>query len=180
MALTFIIAQAVIANAAKIEVWTARAFATVLAEIGPRFEQETGHTLKVSSGLPPEFSRRANAGEPFDVLISGSSPVDQWIEDGRIVATTRTRMARSGIGVGVRAGAPKPDISSVEAFKRALLHAKSIAYLRVGSGISRTCVIVSELQMPSSRKSPGRNPILFPSLSPRERSSSALSSSLRF
>ncbi len=134
-ALAFSLFQPVIAYAAKLEVWTARAFATVLSEIGPRFEQETGHTLKVSSGLPPEFSRRASAGEPFDVLISGSSPVDQWIEDGRIVATTRTRMARSGIGVGARAGAPKPDISSVEAFKRALLQAKSIAYLRVGSGI---------------------------------------------
>lgn len=68
-------------------------------------------------------------------MISGSAPVDEWIKDGKIIAETRTDIARSGIGVEVRAGARKPDISSVEAFKRALLDAKSIAYLRVGSGI---------------------------------------------
>ena len=61
--------------------------------------------------------------------------MDDWIKAGRIIAETRKDIARSGIGVGVRAGARKPDVSSVEAFKRALLEAKSIAYLRVGSGI---------------------------------------------
>jgi molybdate transport system substrate-binding protein len=135
VALTFILAQPVIANAAEIKVWTARAIATVLAEIGPQFEHTTGHNLNVYSGLPADFLRRANAGEPFDILISGSSPVDAWIKEGRIIAETRIDIVRSGIGVEVRAGAPKPDISSVEAFKRALLDAKSIAYLRVGSGI---------------------------------------------
>lgn len=135
VALTFILAQPVFANAAEIKVWTARAIATVLAEIGPQFERATGHKLIISSDLPTAFARRANAGEPFDILISGSSPVDEWIRDGKIIAETRTDIARSGIGVGVRAGARKPDISSVEAFKRALLEAKSIAYLRVGSGI---------------------------------------------
>ena len=133
--LAFILALPVIANAAEIKVWTARAIATVLAEIGPQFERTTGHHLNVYSGLPADFERRAKAGEPFDVLISGSGPVDSWIKDGKIIAATRTDIVRSGIGVEVRTGARKPDISSVEAFKRALLDAKSIAYLRVGSGI---------------------------------------------
>ena len=124
-----------VVTAEEIKIWTARAIATVLAEIGSEFERETGHTLVVSSDLPPAFERRANAGESFDLLISGSSPVDEWIGRGRIVAATRTEIARSGIGVEVRAGAPRPDISSVDAFKRALLNARSIAYLRVGSGI---------------------------------------------
>ena len=106
-----------------------------LAEIGSEFERETGHTLIVSSDLPAAFERRVTAGESFDLLISGSPPVDEWIGRGRIVAATRTEIARSGIGVEVRAGAPRPDISSVDAFKRALLNARSIAYLRVGSGI---------------------------------------------
>jgi len=134
-ALTFILAQPVISNAAEIEVWTARAIATVLAEIGPQFERAMGHRFNVFSGLPADFVRRADAGEPFDILISGSAFVDQWIKDGKIIAETRTNVVRSGIGVEVRAGARKPDVSSVEAFKRALLEAKSIAYLRVGSGI---------------------------------------------
>ena len=64
-----------------------------------------------------------------------SATVDEWIRNGKVIANSRTDIARSGIGVEVRAGTPKPDISSVDAFKRALLGARSIAYLRVGSGI---------------------------------------------
>jgi molybdate transport system substrate-binding protein len=135
LALVVTISQPVIATAEEIKVWTSRAIATVLAEIGGEFERSTGHTLTVSSDLPDAFLRRTNAGEPFDILISGSSPVDEWIKGGKLVAQTRTVIARSGIGVAVRTGARKPDISSVDAFKRALLDAKSIAFLRVGSGI---------------------------------------------
>ena len=129
------LANPVVAAAAEIKIFTARALATVLAEIGGEFERATGHTLVVISDLPTSFLRRVEAGEHFDLLISGSVPVDEWIRDGRLIATTRTDIARSGIGVEVRAGAPKPDISSVDAFKRALLNAKSIAYLKVGSGV---------------------------------------------
>lgn len=135
LALILVFAQPVVPRAGEIRVWTSRAIATVLAEIGSEFERESGYTLIVSSDLPPAFERRVNAGEPFDLLVSGSAPVDEWIKAGRITASTRTEIARSGIGVEVRAGSPKPDISSVDAFKRALLNAKSIAYLRVGSGI---------------------------------------------
>lgn len=134
VAVIFFLAQPVIANASEIRILTSRAIATVLAEVGPQFERETGHKLNIVSDLPTGFERRVKAGEQFDILISGSFPVDEWIKKGRIIAETRVDIARSGIGVEVRAGARKPDISSVEAFKRALLDAKSIAYLRVGSG----------------------------------------------
>ena len=107
----------------------------MLAEVGTDFERTTGHTLDVSVGLPSDFDKRFDAGDPLDLLISTSTAVDAWIEGGRLIAPTRTEISRSGIGVEVRAGAPRPDIRSVEAFKRALLDAKSIAYLRVGSGI---------------------------------------------
>jgi molybdate transport system substrate-binding protein len=134
--LTVLCAQADPASAAEIKVWTARAIATVLAEVGPEFERETGHRLSVTTDLSPAFVSRAHAGESFDVMITGSDPLAGLAKDGQIMADTRTHIARSGIGVGVRAGAPKPDITSVEAFKRALLTAKSIAYLKdVGSGI---------------------------------------------
>jgi molybdate transport system substrate-binding protein len=119
----------------EITVWTARAIATVLAEIGSEFERTSGHRLIVTSDLPPAFLRRANAGQSFDLLISGSATIDEWIKDGRIAAATRTPISRSGIGVEVKTGARKPDIRTVEAFKRALIDARSIAYLRVGSGI---------------------------------------------
>lgn len=115
--------------------WTARALATVLAEVGSRFEKATGYTLVVTSDLPAGFARRADAGERFDLLISMSPTVDAWIKNGKVTASSRTDIARSGIGVEVRAGTRKPDITTVESFKRALLDARSIAYLKVGSGI---------------------------------------------
>lgn len=120
------------ANAAEIKVFTARAIATVLEKIGPEFERTTGHKLNVITGFSPIFVKRINAGEPFDVVVSPPPTIDGLIKDGKVLAATRTNLVRSGIGVEVRAGAPKPDISSVEAFKRALLNAKSIGYLPIG------------------------------------------------
>jgi molybdate transport system substrate-binding protein len=114
--LAFVLTGPVAADAAEITVWTARAIATVLAETGPLFERATGQTPEVSSDLPSTFERRARAGQPVDLLITGSSPLDQWIKAGRIIAETRTDIAHSGIGVAVRAGARKPDIATTEAF----------------------------------------------------------------
>ena len=134
-AMAVVLANPAGAAADEIRVWTARAIATVLADVGSEFERATGHRLIITSDLPPAFQRRLDAGEPFDLLISGSSPVDEWIRNGKIAAETRTEIARSGIGVEVRAGSRKPDIGTVDAFKRALLNAKSIAYLKIGSGL---------------------------------------------
>jgi molybdate transport system substrate-binding protein len=122
------------ARAAEITLWTQRAIATVLAEVGPQFEQQTGHKVKVTSDLTARFVQRIDAGEAFDIIVSAAPDLmDRLVQRG-IIADTRTKLVRSGIGMEVRAGAPKPDISSVEAFKRALLDAKSIGYLRAGSG----------------------------------------------
>ena len=119
----------------ELRVWTTRAIATVLAEVGPEFERTTGFHLSVVSDLPPAFARRAAAGEPFDLLISGSATVDDWIRAGRVVAASRTELARSGIGVAVRSGATRRDVGSVAALRRTLLDVQSLAYLRVGSGL---------------------------------------------
>ena len=134
LGLFFSLAQVATAGADEVKVFTARAIATVLSAIGTEFARTTGHKLDVISGLPPEFASRINAGESFDVVVSGRAVIDGLIRDGRVAADTRIDLVRSGIGVGVRAGATKPDISSVDAFKRALLNAKSIGYLKVGSG----------------------------------------------
>lgn len=80
--------------------------------------------------------RRIDASEPFDFLVAAPGQIDGLIKDGKILPPTRTDLTRSGIGVAVRAGAPKPDISSVDAFKRTLLKARSIGYLKEGqSGV---------------------------------------------
>jgi molybdate transport system substrate-binding protein len=123
-------------HAAELKVFATRSIATVLDKIGPEFERATGHKLVVTTDIAIRMVRRINAGEPFDFLVAAPSQIDGLIKDGKIAADTRTNLVRSGIGVQVRAGAPKPDIGSVEAFKRTLLNAKSIAYLKEGqSGV---------------------------------------------
>src|SRR5262245_14093935 len=120
---------------AAMKIWGPRAIATVLWEIGPQFEHATGYKLDVSHDLPDVYRKRMNRGEIFDVLVSAPALIDELIHSGKIVANTRTNLVRCEIGVEVRAGTPAPNISSVAAFTRALLDAKSIAYLNVGSGI---------------------------------------------
>lgn len=120
------------ANAAEIKVLAARAITTVLEKIGPEFERQTGHKLNVISGFGPVFAQQIDAGEPFDVFVSTPATMERLFTEGKLIADTRTILVRSGTGVEVRAGAPKPDITSVEAFKRALLNAKSIGFLKVG------------------------------------------------
>ena len=123
----------VVASAADIKVWTARAMTTVLAETGAEFEKTTGHKLVLKTDIVANFMRRVDAGQQFDLLIGGMPGPDRPLGGDKVVAQSRTPLARSGIGVQVRAGAPKPDVSTVDAFKRTLLEAKSIGYLKVAS-----------------------------------------------
>jgi molybdate transport system substrate-binding protein len=122
------------ASAADIKVSTARLIATVLREVGRDFEVETRHRLDVTEIYGPQFVRRIREGAPFDsdVVILQPRLIDELIRDGKLVSATRTNLVQTGIGVETRAGAPKPDISSVDAFKHALPNAKSIAYLKSG------------------------------------------------
>jgi molybdate transport system substrate-binding protein len=109
-----------ISAAAEVKVFTVTACATVLDKIKPEFERATNHKLNVVyDPVLGSYARRINGGEPFDVYITAPPGIDGLIKDGKIVAETRTNLFHSGMGVEVRAGAPKPDISSVEAFKRA-------------------------------------------------------------
>ncbi len=103
----------------------------MLQEVGPNFERTTGHKLNVTTGLSPAFAKRINAGEPFDLMFAPPASLDAYIKDGKLDPGTRTVLVSSDVGVGVRASAPKPDISNVEAFKQTLLNAKSITYLPV-------------------------------------------------
>ena len=131
---TPVVAQAAPAFS-ELRVWTARAIATVLWEVGSEFERTAGVRLQITTGLPLDFERRFASGERFDLLISGSAPIGEWIRSGRLIDSTRVALARSGIGIAVKQGSPKPDLTTVDAFRTALLNAKSLAYLRVGSGL---------------------------------------------
>jgi len=138
-ALLLAILQAVsppVAQAAEIKVITVPAFTRAFKEIVPRFESATGHTLVVNFAVLAPLMRRIDSGEKFDVAIIRAQEIDSLIGRGRLVADTRVSIARVGIGVWVRPGARKPDISSVEAFKRLLIEAKSISYTsESGAGV---------------------------------------------
>lgn len=105
----------------------------------PEFERATGHkvvTDATSTGIGPDsIASRVRRREPVDVLILTRAGIDELISEGRVVAASRVDLARSSIGVAVRRGAPKPDISSVDALKRALLQAQSVAYSAQVSGV---------------------------------------------
>jgi len=124
------------AAAAEIKVLGTQSMVLVWNEIAPKFEQQTGHTVSMTPHIAATAKRMIDAGERFDVAILTPAVIDQLIKESQLIANTRTDIMRVGIGVAVRAGQDKPDISSVEAFKNTLLNAKSIAYLKTGvSGI---------------------------------------------
>jgi molybdate transport system substrate-binding protein len=119
-----------------IKIFTTRALATVLNEVGKEFEKNTGYQLDITTDIAIRMVRKIQGGEPFDVLVASPDQIDSLIKEGKIITQSKTILARSGIGVAVRAGTKKPDISTVEAFKTALLNAGSVAYLKEGqSGI---------------------------------------------
>jgi len=121
------------ANAAEIKVLSTVGVKSVVDELGPQFERETGHKLAITFGIANVMRKQIEAGESFDLAIMTAPVADALIEQGKLVAATRTDIARGGIGIAVRAGAPKPDIGSVEGLKRVLLDADSIAYSRQGA-----------------------------------------------
>jgi len=123
-----VLAQAAVAQAGEITVLSTRGMRSVVEELAPQFERTTGHKLNLTFGTTSALRRQIEAGEPFDVAILGAPFIDDLITQGKLRADTRTDVARSGIGIAVRAGAPKPDIRTVAALKRALLDTPSIAY----------------------------------------------------
>jgi molybdate transport system substrate-binding protein len=127
-----------VAKADEIRVLTSGGFEAPYLALVAGCERATGHrivTLGTSMGVGEHsIPNRIRRGEPADVVVLSTSNFAELVNEGRIVAESRVPLARSAIGMVVRKGAPKPDISSVEAFTRALLQAKSIAYSAQTSG----------------------------------------------
>jgi molybdate transport system substrate-binding protein len=123
-----------IAQAAEIQVLASNATKEAYLELVPQFEQTTGHKVTTTWSGTVDIKKRLAAGETYDVLIMAGPEIDEFIKQGKIVAGSRVDLAKSGVGVAVRAGAPKPDISSADGLKAALLSAKSIGYSQGPSG----------------------------------------------
>ena len=115
-------------NTAEIKVLTSRAMNHVLSELAGAFERSSDHKIVIILAPPAEIRRRIVNGEIVDVAMSAEAIIGDLVQRGKIVPDSKLTLARVGIGVAVRAGSPKPDIASVEAFKRALLAASSIVY----------------------------------------------------
>ena len=127
------LASAATAGAAEIKLIGATPVTAVVRELGAQFERDAGHKLIAKFVSGPIVKREIDGGEPFDVAVSITPVIDALIKEGKIVASTRANFAYAPVAVGVRKGAAKPDIGSVEAFKRALLNAKSVAHSAAGA-----------------------------------------------
>jgi molybdate transport system substrate-binding protein len=120
------------AKAAEVAFLCSNALKAVMEEIAPQFEKASGHKLAISFGSTNPLKARIEKGEIFDLTILGDVAIEELVKQGKLDAATRVVVARSVLGVAFRKGAPKPDVSTTDAFKRTLLGAKSIAYLDDG------------------------------------------------
>lgn len=120
------------ASAADITVLSSTGLTSTLDLLGKTYEARSGDRLLVTYATTGQLKKRIDDGEAFDLCILTAPMVDELVRSGK-VAGPRIDLARSGIGVAVRKGAPKPDISTAAAFKQALLAAKSVAYTASGA-----------------------------------------------
>jgi len=140
LGLTGLLLSTYAADAAEVRVVSSGGLAAAFRELAPQFERATGNKRVIGWGpsmgttenaIPVRFQR----GESMDVLIMVGSALGDLVKQGKVMADTRVDLARSAIGMVVRKGAPRPDISSADAVRRTLLAAKSIAYSDSASGV---------------------------------------------
>jgi molybdate transport system substrate-binding protein len=116
-----------------VRVLISNGFRAVFDDLVPACERSIGHSVTAQSGTSTSLIEKVNAGEPFDVAIMTTEAMETLGKSGKVAA--RTPLGRSGIGIGTRAGAKKPDIANAEALKKTFLAAKAITY--AGDGASR-------------------------------------------
>ena len=122
-------------NAAEVNVIASTAMREVLEELVPMFERASGHKVAVSFQSGAVLPVKIKEGAQADLVVTTPETIDDLVKAGKVVAGTRADFVRSGAGVAVRSGAPKPDISTPEALKAALLSAKSVGYSQGPSGV---------------------------------------------
>ncbi len=122
------------AEAAEIRILSAGAFRSVVDELKPSFEKDTGHKLVIDNGTAGQISERVGKGDFYDVVVTSVRGQNELVEKGKLAKDTRLDLARVGIGIMVRNGMAKPDVSTVDAFKKALLDAKTVAHVDPASG----------------------------------------------
>jgi molybdate transport system substrate-binding protein len=122
------------AHAAELKILCAGVMKEVVLTLRPQYEKESGNKLVVDVAPAGTLARRIEGGEPFDIVVVPRAVLARLSEAGKIESASRVDLAAVGVGVAVKEGAPRPDISTVDAFKRALLAAKSIAHTDPAAG----------------------------------------------
>src|SRR5262245_14685779 len=118
----------------EIKVTSSGGLKAVISELAGAFERASGHKLTPVFGPPTAVKTRIEGGEAVDVAVMSAALIDDLVRQGKLRHGSRVTLARSGMGVAVRKGAPKPDIGSVEAFRRTLLAAKSLVFTDPAGG----------------------------------------------
>ncbi len=123
------------AQSAEISVLSSGAVREIVTELLPQFEKSSGHKAAVTWSGTATIKKQIGGGEIYDLVIVGAPVIEDFIKAGKVRPGSRVDLVRSGVGVAVKAGAPKPDIGSAAAVKNTLLAAKSVAYSTGPSGV---------------------------------------------
>ena len=135
------VAAASHANAAEVRVIGSPGVREIATRLVPEFEKATGHKVSIIWDGVNNVAKRVSAGETADVIFLPAAEIEQLIREGKLIADTRVNLATSGIGVAIRAGAPKIDASSSDGIKKAVLAAKAVAYSGGPSGVHMAALI---------------------------------------
>jgi molybdate transport system substrate-binding protein len=149
----FLFAQKTPAQSTDLLVVVSDGIKPSVEELIPQIEHSIGRKMTTQFNSSKALKDKIQSGEPFDVAILTSDIIDDLIKQGKIAAGTRTDIARTGMGVGIRAGATKPDVSTPEALKRSLLSAKSITFNPSGASAPHVYDIFQRLGIAENVKS---------------------------
>jgi len=129
-------------SAAEIKVIGSSGLRGIVPELARRFEADTGHKVAGDFEVIAASRRKINAGAVYDIAILSPAAIDELISQGKIIGDTRAAFGRTGLGVAIRKGAPKPDIGTADAFKRAMLAARTVGHSSEGlSGVGFLSVL---------------------------------------
>lgn len=147
---------AVTVDAAEVKIISGPATAGVLAAVGPQFERDTGDKLTDKGGVTGVLKQIIESGEQFDLAIIPRPLMESFVKQGMIAAGTSAPFVRVGMGVAVRSGAAKPDISSVAKFKQAILDAKSVTFVPQGETAMHLASVLDRLGIAEQVKAKAR------------------------
>jgi molybdate transport system substrate-binding protein len=144
------------ASAGEITVLSSTGLKSVVSELAPQFEKATGNKLNVTFDASNLLVKQIEGGKTFDVVIVTPALINDLVKGGKVVDGSGVTLARAGVGLAVKKDAPKPDISSADALKRALLDAKAIAYTTAGQSGLHFASVIEKLGIANEIKAKGK------------------------